>query len=228
MVQKQPDQFDTALAHEIRNPLSTIGLAVQMLKSMISDNYQKIYLDIILRGSVRINDIVTDLLSPRIPVEECELEKYSIHQLLDEVLLMSEDRIMFKNITVIKEYAMQDFIMPMNRQKMKIALTNIIINAIDAMPSGKGQLKVITKSIRGRWIIEIGDNGTGISKKDLKTIFKPYVTNKPGGMGLGLSTTLDILLSNHARTNVLSGKGRGTRFILSFDRVSTDREMSVS
>jgi signal transduction histidine kinase len=208
--------------------LSTISLAVQMLKSMISDNYQKIYLDIILRGATRINDIVTDLLISPLPTGEIQLEKYSIHQLLNEVLVMAEDRIMFKKITIIKEYAAQDCSIAMNRQKMKIALTNIIINAIDAMAAENGQLKLVTKSINGRWVIEIEDNGTGISKKNLKTIFKPYFTDKPGGMGLGLSTTLDILHSNHASADVESEVGKGTRFILSFDRVSREREMCVS
>ena len=141
--------------------------------------------------------------------------------MLEEVLEITEDRVTLKNITVIKEYCVHDGEIIMNRSKMKIALTNIIINAIDAMPSGNGQLKLITRHLNGKWVIEIIDNGTGISKKNLKTIFKPYFTNKPGGMGLGLSTTLDILQSNHARANVQSEEGEGTRFIISFDRIST-------
>jgi signal transduction histidine kinase len=71
----------------------------------------------------------------------------------------------------------------------------------------------------GKCVIEIEDNGIGISKQNLKNIFKPYFTNKPGGMTLGLSTTLDILHSNHAKVEVHSEEGRGTHFILSFERI---------
>lgn len=213
---EQPDRFTSALAHEIRNPLSNIRLAVQMLNAMITDDSQKSYLDIILRGSGRISQIVTELLASS-EVEETQRKKYSMRQLLDETLAIVEDRITLKNITVSKAYAAKDRRILLNGQKMKIALTNIIINAIEAMPSEKGQLNLVTKSRNGKYVLEIGDNGAGISKENLKAIFKPYFTNKPGGMGLGLSTTLVILQSNHVKLDVKSEEGRGTRFILLFD-----------
>ena len=105
-----------------------------------------------------------------------------------------------------------------SRPKMKIALTNIIINAVEAMTSGKGELKLVTKIVEGDYIILIEDNGCGISRKNLKNIFKPYFTNKPGGLGLGLATTFNILRANCVGINVESEEGHGSRFILSFDK----------
>ena len=99
-----------------------------------------------------------------------------------------------------------------------MALTNIIVNAIEAMSSKNGELNLITKFIDGRYAIEIGDNGCGISKEDLKDIFKPNYTNKPGGLGLGLATTYDILQLNHVGVNVESERGEGTRFTLLFEK----------
>jgi signal transduction histidine kinase len=151
-------------------------------------------------------------------------EKYPIHQLLDEALDMTEDRILLKNITVRKDYSTLDCKILVNKQKIKIALVNIIINAIDAMPSENGKLKLITKSINGKCVIEIEDNGIGISKENLQHIFTPYFTAKTGGMGLGLSTTMNILKANHAVTEVESEEGKGTRFILSFKRVQQAEE----
>jgi signal transduction histidine kinase len=220
IVQKQPGQFASALAHEVRNPLSNINLAVEMLKTTTRDDDRKIYLDIIMRSSGRITDLVTDLLRSS-QDNEMRLEECSIHQLIDAVLAMTEDRIMLKNIIVRKDYTDLDPEILVNKSKIKIALTNIIINAIDAMPFENGRLRLITRSINGKFIVEIEDNGIGISKENLKDIFKPYFTNKPGGMGLGLSTTLDILLSNHTGVDVQSEEGRGTRFILSFDQIQT-------
>lgn len=211
-------QFVTALAHEVRNPLSNINLAVEMLRSTITDDDQKLYLDIIMRGSERINVQIADLLTSCQP-DEIKPEKYSAHQLLDEVLVMTEDRIKLKNISIRKDYTNNNCKILVNKQKIQIALTNIIINAIDAMPSQKGELILATRSMNGKCIIEIKDNGVGISKENLEKIFKPYFTNKPGGMGLGLSTTLDILQLNHARVDVRSEEGKGTRFILTFDGI---------
>jgi signal transduction histidine kinase len=217
VVPKQPGQFTTALAHEVRNPLSNINLAVEMLRSTIMDEEQKIFLDIIMRSSGRINGLITDLLTSS-RTAEIQPEKHCIHQLLDEVLVMSQDRIMLKKIMIRKDYSTLDCKILVNKDKMKIALTNIIINAIDAMPSEGGKLKLVTKTMNGRCIIEIEDNGIGISEKNLENIFTPYFTKKPGGMGLGLSTTLDILQSSHAKVDVRSVEGKGTRFILSFER----------
>jgi two-component system, sporulation sensor kinase E len=100
-----------------------------------------------------------------------------------------------------------------------IALTNIVINAIEAMASGTGALKLVTRSTDEESSIEIHDNGIGMSKEDLQRMFEPYFSNKPGGMGIGLSATLEILRANNTRVNVRSEEGVGTCFILSFDRI---------
>ena len=205
------------LAHEIRNPLSTINLSAEMLKSTIKDEDQKMFLDMIIRGSQRINDILTDLHST-FKAEVVQPGKNSIHQLIDEVLALAKDKILLKNIRVRKEYAATDSQIVMNRPQMKIALTNIIINAVEAMTAGEGELKLITKSANHLCVVQIEDNGCGISKENLKNIFKPYFTKKPGGLGLGLAATENILRSNHVRLNVKSTEGQGTSFILEFDK----------
>ena len=222
IVQKQPGQFAPALAHEVRNPLSNINLAVEMLQSMITDEEQKSYLDIILRASGRINDLVNDLLVYH-QAAEVKPEKNCLQELLNDVLCMTADRLVLKNITVRKDYTALDCNILADKQKIKIALTNIIINAIDAMPPENGHLKLTVKSVNGKCNIEIEDNGIGISKDNLQNIFKPYFTKKTSGMGLGLSTTMETLLSNHARVAVQSEEGRGTRFILSFNSMQSGK-----
>ena len=214
---KKPAQL-AALAHEIRNPLANIKLAAEMLGSIITDDDQKLYLDIIMRNSTRINEVLTDMLRSCQP-DETHLEEHSIHELLDEVQVMSKDRIKLKNILVTKNYTKKDRKIMVDKLKLKIAFTNIIINALEAMPIEKGELKLVTRSAKGRPVVEIRDNGIGISKENLKQIFKPYFTNRTGGMGLGLSTAFDMLQSNHVQVNVRSVPGRGTSFILSFDGI---------
>src|SRR5580692_8644268 len=104
---EEPNPLSSALAHEVRNPLATINLAVQMLKSPTKVLDQTLYLDIIMKASGQINDLITDLL--RTPQSsEMQLEKYTVHQLLDEALALTEDRILLKNITVRKDYSTLD------------------------------------------------------------------------------------------------------------------------
>jgi signal transduction histidine kinase len=221
--QEQPDEFVSALIHEIRNPLTTINLAVQMLRSPARSYERKLYQDIIMRSSTQINDLITDLLTSW-QSDEVKPGNYPIHELVDEALALAEDRIFLKTITVMKYYTTLDCKVLVDKQKIKIALANIIINAIEAMPSGNGKLKLITRSINNKCVIEIKDNGIGISQKNLSKIFMPYFTGKAGGMGLGLSTTMDILLANHVTTDVRSVEGIGTRFIFSFERTQQSAE----
>jgi len=212
-----PVPIVSVLAHELRNPLTNIVLAVHLLESKILDDNDRMYIDIIKRSSAKINDLINDILKGQ-KKEDIQTEKHSIHQLLDDVIEMASDKLVLKNVAVKRNYAPYDLKVKMDRPKIKIALTNIIINAIDAMPSEKGELRLNTKLIRGRHAISIQDNGCGISKEHLPFIFNPYFTNKPGGIGIGLAATKDILLSNQIDVKVESMAGKGTRFILLFEK----------
>jgi signal transduction histidine kinase len=207
-------QYTTALAHEIRSPLTNINLSVKMLESMEGDENLEMYLAIIARSSVRINELLNELLTDR----RAEAEKHSIHQLLDEVLDMSRDRITLKDIKVAKSYCTHDDRMVLNKPEIKISLANIILNAIEVMSPGKGKLTIATQVTDGHYEIQIEDNGCGINKEDLKHLFEPYFTKRPGGLGIGLATTHAILLSNDISVQVESKEGFGTRFTLTFEK----------
>jgi signal transduction histidine kinase len=213
-VEEKPGEF-ASFVHEIRNPLSTISLSAEMLKSLVTDKDQKMLLDMVIRGSERINNILTDIYTS-FRDNKIETDKYSVHRLLEEVLEMAGDKIMLKHITVRKNYDAKDFKMILNGPQMRTALTNIIINAVDAMAEGQGELTLVTRSTGHTFVVEIEDNGCGISQENLKNIFRPYFTDKPGGLGLGLATTHDILRANHIGLKVRSVEAKGTSFILMF------------
>lgn len=212
-----PAGFVSVLAHEIRNPLSNIDMALELLNLMQLDEEQRQYIGVITRGSGRIRDLVKRLLTLDLAGEgNCEV--YSLHHLLEEVLVIVKDRLVLKNISVRREYAATEQVVFMDPEKVKIAITNIVINAIEAMSPGTGELILATRSTDKLSCIEIQDNGVGISKEHLKRIFERTFSNKPGGMGVGLCATLDILRANHTGLDVRSEEGIGTCFILSFDR----------
>jgi signal transduction histidine kinase len=218
IIKKRSGGFAAALVHEVRNPLTNINLSAEILGSDDLSEDQNKFLDIIKRGVVRINNLLADfLISNKDDIVHSEL--CSMNGLLDEVLAVNSDRMRLKNILLIKNYSFRDWKILVNKEEIKIALINIILNAIEAMPVGNGILKLRTGIIQDKCFIEIEDNGIGISEKNLENIFDPYYSNKPGGMGLGLSTTMDILLANCGTLNVKSEEGSGTHFTLCFNKM---------
>ena len=226
ILKDKPIPFASVLAHEIRNPLTNIYLSIQMLESQVMDDSLKLFVDIVKRSSTRINDLINDFVKEQ-PGHKVQAEKHSVHQILDEVLEMAGDKINLKKIVVKKNYAAPGFKIALDKPKIKIALTNIIINAIDAMPLKGGELEVVTKSINDRFVLSIMDNGCGISKESLPLIFKPWFTTKPGGLGIGLAATNDILRTNHVDVNVESQPGKGTNFILLFEKNKITRKRAT-
>jgi signal transduction histidine kinase len=216
---KRPGIFATALAHEVRNPLTNINLAAEILGTSKLDADQQAFVEIISRAALRINKIVADFLNSHKAIE-AHAELCYVNELLDEVLEVNNDRVRLKTVLVIKNFSNDPIQILVNRSEIKIALINVIVNAIEALPPGKGVLKLSTGSLKDKCSISIEDNGIGISEMNLKKIFDPYFTNKPGGMGLGLSTTNDILASNCGSLDVKSKMGAGSTFTFSFNRVS--------
>jgi len=203
-------------AHEIRNPLTNINIAVFMLKAEIKLGDVAKYVDIINRSSVRISEIVNEFLQSS-RNDLAKRDHISINQVLDEVLDIAKDRLMLKNISIKKIYTSSPCELLLDKPKIKIALLNIIVNAIEAMPSENGELKMTTSLRNGKCIVTIEDNGCGLSKKNIKNIFNPYFTSKPNGMGIGLAATSNILTSHEAGVKVQSEENKGTRFIISFN-----------
>jgi signal transduction histidine kinase len=214
---KIPVTLDPSVfAHEIRNPLTNINLAIFMLKAELKMGNGNKYVDIIDRNSVRISEIVNEFLQSS-RNDPARRNYVSINQLLDEILVTAKDRLILKKISVKKFYAPSSCELLLDKPKIKIAILNIIVNAIEAMSSEIGELKLATLLCNGKCVVTIEDNGCGISKKNIKKIFKPYFTSKPNGMGIGLAAAYNILTSHQAEVNVESEENKGTRFIISFN-----------
>ena len=220
ILKKKSGVFATSLVHEVRNPLTNINLAADILGLGSLSEEQEKYVAIIKRGAERINHILTSFLSSH-NEDEIHAESCSVNELIEEVLAINKDRIGLKHVMVNKNFGAGDLNILVKKQEIKIALINIIVNAIEALPSANGILTLSTGIKNDQCFIEIEDNGMGISEKNLLNIFDPYYTNKPGGMGLGLSTTMDILLSNCGTMDVQSEEGSGTHFTLHFNQIES-------
>jgi len=207
------------IAHEVRNPLTNINLAVDQLKiewnGELKDN-TRLMLDMIDRNSVRINQLITDLLNST-KFTELVYKKVSVNRLLDETLELAADRIRLNNITITKFYSDDICDIAVDTERMKIAFLNIIVNAIEAMEPGKGILQLRTVSKENKCVVTITDNGPGIDEESLSKIFEPYFTNKAKGTGLGLTNTQNIILNHNGHISLESTKGTGTTFMIQLD-----------
>jgi len=208
-----------ALAHEVRNPLNNINLSVEQLIQENIPESGMVYTDIIRRNSKRINDLISELLlSSSLPPENIR-EKKALQNILDESISTIIDRITLKKVNWKVIYPDEPAYILADPMKLKIAFTNIIINAIEAMNENNGVLDISVTSQNGHHLVSIKDNGKGISKDLLPHLFEPYFTVKRNGLGLGLATTLNIIQSHKATIDVQSSLDQGSNFILKFEKV---------
>jgi PAS domain S-box-containing protein len=204
------------LAHEVRNPLTNINLSVEQLKPELNSEDANIYLDIIARNCGRIDSLISELLDLSRPAE-ISLQKSGLQEIIDSTLAAASDRISLKNIRLELAFPQEPAFVMADREKLKIALLNILINAVEAVPPQSGVINISIRKESRHYRIYINDNGGGIPEENISRIFEPYFTSKTNGFGLGLAATWNILQSHRAGIDVNSQLGEGTSFILSFE-----------
>ncbi|TMI86609.1 MAG: PAS domain S-box protein [Bacteroidetes bacterium] len=204
------------LAHEIRNPLNNIILSIEQLIPLERDEFQKSFMDIIQRNSLRINNIITELLNLAKPSDLIILE-HSLQEIVDESIARTADRIKLQNIHVKKHYPPDPIILKADKEKLIIVFTNIIINAIEAMNTN-GLLNISISESEEGYEVCIKDTGKGFSKEYHSRLFEPFFTMKKNGMGLGLTVAYSILQSHNAKIRAQSKENEGTEFHVSFKK----------
>ncbi|MBC8046049.1 MAG: HAMP domain-containing histidine kinase [Fimbriimonadaceae bacterium] len=215
-VPKQTKLEIVTLAHEIRNPLTNINLAIDVLENMTKEGAILELSDIIRRNSEKINVLVKNFLHLNyIGAESAGI--ISIDEVLNGALEMAKDRIALKKIKIEKLFTICQCDVFINYTTTKIALLNIILNAIEAIKNKDGVLTIITKVRNGKCIITIQDNGIGIPKENIRKLFKPGFTSKLNGGGFGLPAASQILHSQKAKIRIKSEENIGTQFIISLN-----------
>ena len=205
------------LAHEIRNPLNNIQLSIENLKSSDPTEAPE-YLEIIGRNSRRINDLINDLLDST-RFQKMQMEPLSLQTVMDDTLDVVRDRLTLNKIELNRTYSPRAAVSLVDQEKLKIALTNLIINSIEAMEKDNGRIKIRVTHGQHFHEVEIADDGCGMSADTIQNLFVPYFTTKPTGVGLGLAATEAIIVSHKATISVSSEIGEGTIFTLVFPAV---------
>lgn len=205
------------IAHEVRNPLTNLNLALEQLKDeMPNSKTSELYTGIISRNANRIEQLISEMLNSSRP-KELHLELVSVHEIIEDTITLVMDRINLNQMQLMREIEKELPKVLLDKEKIKIALLNILINAIEAMKPGIGILKIKAECINKQVLISILDNGVGIAEEELDKMFDPFYTGKQGGMGLGLTSTQSILNSHNAGIEVNSKLGTGTTFRILFN-----------
>ncbi|HEX4595429.1 MAG TPA: ATP-binding protein [Bryobacteraceae bacterium] len=205
-------QLSAGLAHEIRNPLSTIKTSAEILtQNLLSDNAVAHEMAGFISSEVdRTNSLVTRFLDFARPLA-VRLEKTDLAQLIDRAVSDIGKHSPPLGITIYKNYAPDIPPFLLDGQLMERVLYNLLLNAAQASPP-QGTVTVKTRQFNGTVEIDVIDRGPGIEPKHLENIFNPFFTTKPSGVGLGLAIVSKIVDEHGGKIRVESGPGEGSVF----------------
>jgi signal transduction histidine kinase len=206
------------LAHEIRNPLSTINITLQLLREDLAErpgareNADLRRVDVVLAEVKRLERIVQDFLrlardpSPR-------LRRTDVNALVEDALAFMSAEFRAARIDVVSQLDRRIPPTAIDDSLFRQAVLNLFRNAVQAMPQG-GVLTVQSRSVDGRFLLDVIDTGLGMTPEVHERVFDVFFSTKPGGSGLGLPLVRQIIERHGGEVRCESAPGLGSRFSL--------------
>jgi len=203
------------IAHEIRNPLTSIAGCVSMLSSApeLEEEHRRL-LEIVTRESQRLNAIITDFLAYS-RGKQYKFAPTDLIPLIDDTLTLMEQRMIADEtgISIRRDFRSDRAMALADGDRMKQVFWNLSENAVRAMKSG-GTLTVAVEEHKGDWQISFNDTGIGMTPQQTEKIFEPFQSEFKGGTGLGLAIVYQIMQAHEGRVFARSRIGQGTTFVL--------------
>jgi PAS domain S-box-containing protein len=211
-------QLAARVAHEIRNPLGAISNSIGILKRDLRLSGDDLRLmEVVIKESMRLNRIVTDLLSFARP-QGLSLSLADLREVVDDTLfLLRQDSRLIPGVRLTVSCPNPIPLLLLDADRIKNVLLNLLINSVEAMPSGGAvEVKMAECELRGERGVEVSvsDTGVGIEPENVGRLFEPFYTTKPGGTGLGLATVYRVVSEHGGTVDVRSQPGAGTTFSL--------------
>ncbi len=214
-----------AIAHEIRNPLTSIAGSVSMLSGIpeMSEEHRRL-LDIVTRESQRLNGIITDFLAYS-RGKQYHFDKTDLVRLLEDTLTLMRHRMTAENtgITIESRCEVKQAFVLGDGDRIKQVFWNIAENAVRAMRDRGGVLKVAIEPLSDEWQISFADTGMGMTAQQTEKIFEPFQSSFEGGTGLGLAVVYQIVQAHEGKVWARSKPGQGTTFVLRLRRFEAER-----
>ncbi|SCZ82061.1 transporter substrate-binding domain-containing protein [Acidaminobacter hydrogenoformans] len=198
----------SGIAHEIRNPLSTINTYIELLPVKYdNEKFRNKIISQLPNEINRLDEMLTDLLNYAKP-KKSDFQLFYIEELLTEVIDLFEPILSSKNITI--ETSIKNKVeLYADRNKIKQIFINLILNSVDAVDE-KGHIKISITELVNSIIIEFIDNGCGINSENLSRVFDPFFTTKQKGTGLGLATCYQYINEHKGKMKIDSKIDNGT------------------
>lgn len=204
------------IAHEIRNPLTSMAGSVKMLASMAAlTDEQQTLANIVNRESERLNAIITDFLFYA-REKKFELREIDLVPLVNDTLVLLQHRPNL-NVKIERRFQVEHALCMADGDKLKQVFWNLSDNACRAMSEG-GTLTVSILDDGDMWRVHFADTGPGMTGAQLEKIFEPFQSEFYGGTGLGLAIVYQIVQGHEGKISVRSAQGRGTEFMLQLKR----------
>jgi two-component system sensor histidine kinase PilS (NtrC family) len=209
-----------AIAHEIRNPLTSIAGSISMLSGLpeMNDDHRRL-LDIVTRESQRLNGIITDFLAYS-RTKQYRFDQVDLIPLIEDTLTLIDLRMTAENtgIKIKRRFTVQQAWALADGDKLKQVFWNLCENAVRAMKDG-GTLTAVLEPLGEDWQVSFIDTGTGMSAQQVEKIFEPFQSNFEGGTGLGLAIVYQIVQAHEGKVWARSKPGQGTSFVLRLNRL---------
>src|SRR5688572_23096601 len=227
-VQRLLDQYTEiarlagGLAHEIKNPLSTIRLNMELLAEDLGEPQTPSQrrackrVDVVRRECQRLQSLLDDFLNYA-KVRRLRLESSDLNHQIEDVLDFFAPEAEEAGVEIIRYLDPELPRVMLDREAFRRALLNLLLNAKQAMPDG-GQLVVRTAFEGDTVAVYLIDTGIGMDDRTASKMFEAFFSTKPGGSGLGLPTTQKIIAGHGGRISVQSEVGRGTQFTIALPR----------
>ncbi len=205
-------EMATTVAHETKNPLNSIRLAASYLKKNFQGEILSEFLSIIEEEVMRLNEITSDFLGFSKPAP-LRMKTTDINVIVKSTVELVRQEATDRNIEVI--ILTDEHVPPIlcDFSRMKQAVLNLLLNAIDASTEGDS-IVITTEAAGARMSLSVQDSGRGIPPEEIENIFKPFYTTKTRGSGLGLAIVDRIVKEHKGEIAVESAVNKGTRFTL--------------
>lgn len=211
-------ELAAGIAHEVRNPLTSINGFIQMMKQ--TKHVEEKYVDIMLDELERINQIVSELLVLGKPQSQC-YKPLQLCDVLDYVLKLVQHEAALSDVNIMLNSCSSNLMVYGDKSQLIQVFLNIIKNSLEAMPDG-GLIDLSVKEDEDRLKIEIRDTGIGIPEDRLEKIGEPFFTLKEKGMGLGLTISTKIIQEHKGVLDIQSELGKGTTVSIILPRYSAN------
>ncbi len=208
----------SGLAHEIRNPLNSIKINIQLLQEDLEDSLQDEETKTEFRETInlvtyeigRLNELMTNFLTYARPTE-LKRETLDLNHFLNDLIQFLKKQADEKGVSLESSLPESPILINVDARRLRQALMNILINDIQIVPE-KGRIQVSLKAVRDLAVIRVEDNGPGMTEEFMREIFVAFRSQRRGGTGLGLSIANKFVEAHGGGIKVESTVGKGTTF----------------